>query len=251
MFYENSNRSCGISRPASIVGLFFLYSRSLFASIVGLFCLYARKSNSSLKCILLASSRFRGLALMDTDLWKRTCEIDSFRTISCGNSNYTRDCSKFQFHTRLFEKNRFRKFVSESRRVMGSRGKNVRVPCDWLFWTPILLAFRTQQGPTRRRLLLTLLTPVVEGKLPLLLIYYRLIPISGWRVIEPPGNPHLQGSFQTTNTKETLTATFLLHVSKSSDAVKTKSCGLEDTAQERPKKEQNPNQQLAKPNTIR
>ena len=65
-------------------------------------------------------------------------------------------------------------------------------------------------------------------------------------VIEPPPHPHLQGSFQTTNTKETLTATFLLHVSKSSDAVKTKSCGLEDTAQERPKKEQNPNQQLAK-----
>jgi hypothetical protein len=34
------------------------------------------------------------------------------------------------------------------------------------------------------------------------------------------------------------------------DAVKTKSCGLRGTAQKRPKKEQNPNQQLAKPNTI-
>ena len=32
--------------------------------------------------------------------------------------------------------------------------QHVRVPCDWLFWTPIPLAFRTQQGPTRRRLLL-------------------------------------------------------------------------------------------------
>jgi hypothetical protein len=32
----------------------------------------------------LTSCRFRGLALMDTDLRKRTCEIDYFRTISCG-----------------------------------------------------------------------------------------------------------------------------------------------------------------------
>jgi len=38
---------------------------------------------------------------------------------------------------------------------MGSRGKHVRVPCDRLFWTPIPLAFRTQQGLTWRRLLLT------------------------------------------------------------------------------------------------
>jgi hypothetical protein len=52
---------------------------------------------------------------------------------------------------------------------------------------------------------------VVRGVLPLLLIYYRLIPISGWRVIEPPGHPHLPGSFQTTNKKEPFTATFLTH----------------------------------------
>jgi hypothetical protein len=32
----------------------------------------------------LASCWLRGLALMDTDLWKRTCEIDYFRTISYG-----------------------------------------------------------------------------------------------------------------------------------------------------------------------
>ena len=62
---------------------------------------------------------------------------------------------------------------------------------------------------------------------------------------------NLQVSFHTTNTKETLTAIMLLHVSKSSDAVKTKSCGLEDTAQKRPNKEQNPNQQLANPNTVK
>ena len=43
---------------------------------------------------------------------------------------------------------------------------------------------------------------------------------------------------------------FLLHVSKSSDAVKTKSCGLKDNAQKRPKKEQNPNQQLATFHTL-
>ena len=84
------------------------------------------------------------------------------------------------------------------------------------------------------------IVPLVEGELPLLLIYYRVIPPMGWRVIEPPGNPHLQVSFQTTNTKETLTAIFLLLVSKSSDAVKTKSCGLEDTAQNRPKKNKTP-----------
>jgi hypothetical protein len=74
------------------------------------------------------------------------------------------------------------------------------------------------------------IVPVVEGEIPLLLIYYRLSPMSGWRVIESYGHPHLQGSFQTTNTKETLTATFLLHVRRSSDAVKKKLCGLEDTA---------------------
>jgi hypothetical protein len=39
--------------------------------------------------------------------------------------------------------------------VIGSRGKNVRVSCGLLFWTPIPLAFLTLQGPTRRRLLLT------------------------------------------------------------------------------------------------
>jgi len=43
----------------------------------------------------LASSRLRGLALMNTDLWKQTCEIDYFRTISCvRNSDSTRDCSR-------------------------------------------------------------------------------------------------------------------------------------------------------------
>ena len=100
------------------------------------------------------------------------------------------------------------------------------------------------------------IVPVVEGELTLLLIYYRLSPMKGWRVIEPPGHHPLQGSFQTTNTKETLTATFLLHVSKSSDAVKTKSCGIEDTAQKRPKKDtaqkrpKNPNQQLATFHTL-
>jgi hypothetical protein len=36
----------------------------------------------------------------------------------------------------------------------------------------------------------------------------------GWRVIEPPGHPHLQGSFQTTNIKEALTDTFLLDTHK-------------------------------------
>ena len=50
--------------------------------------------------------------------------------------------------------------------------------------------------------------------------------------------------FQTANPKETLTATFLLHVSKSSDAVKTKSCGLRTPHKRDPKKEQNPSQQL-------
>jgi lipopolysaccharide assembly outer membrane protein LptD (OstA) len=74
--------------------------------------------------------------------------------------------------------------------------------------------------------------------------------MTGWRVIEPPGRHPLQGSFQTTNTEETLKATFLLHVSKSSDAVKTKSCGIEDTAQKRTKKEQNPNLQLATFHTL-
>jgi hypothetical protein len=76
--------------------------------------------------------------------------------------------------------------------------------------------------------------------------------MQGWRIIEQPGHPHLQGSFQTTNTKETLTATFLLQVSKSSDAVKKKSCGLEDTAQKRPKKEQTPtnNWPWANPNKV-
>ena len=31
------------------------------------------------------------------------------------------------------------------------------------------------------------IVPVVEGELPLLLIYYRVSPILGWRVIEQPG----------------------------------------------------------------
>ena len=33
--------------------------------------------------------------------------------------------------------------------------KNVRVPCYRLFRTTIPLVFRTEQGPTRRRMLLT------------------------------------------------------------------------------------------------
>ena len=94
------------------------------------------------------------------------------------------------------------------------------------------------------------IVPVVEGELTLLLIYYRLSPMTGWRVIEPPGHHPLQGSSQTMNTQETLTSSFLLHVSKSSDAVKTKSCGIEDTAQKRPKKEQTPNQQLTTFHTL-
>jgi hypothetical protein len=64
-------------------------------------------------------------------------------------------------------------------------------------------------------------------------------------VIEPQGtppHPHLQGSFQTTNTKETLTATFLLHVSKSSDAVKDEIVRPRGHAQKnRTQKDQNPN----------
>ena len=36
--------------------------------------------------------------------------------------------------------------------------------CDRLFWTPIQLAFRTQQGPTRRRLLLTVPTNYAIGR---------------------------------------------------------------------------------------
>ena len=57
------------------------------------------------------------------------------------NSDSTRDCSK----TMDF---------ANSLRIYAC------VPCDRLFWTPIPLAFRTQQGLTRRRLLLT--HPLVE-----------------------------------------------------------------------------------------
>ena len=100
----------------------------------------------------LASSRLRGLALMETDLWKRTCEIDYFRTISCGIA--IPKLSEMQIPHEIVRKVLMWQILSEFRRVIGSRGKNVRVPYGRLFWTPIPLAFRTQQGPTRRRLLL-------------------------------------------------------------------------------------------------
>ena len=166
---------------------------------------------------------------MDTDLWKRTCGIDYFRTISCVcvYSVFEEDRAFGPIAHEIVRKELISQIPSEFRRVMSSRGKNVRVLCDRLFLDPVSAGLpHTQQGPTRRRLLLThplLEVPVsvVEGELPLLLIYhdYRLSPIAGWRVIEPPGHPHLQVSFHTTNTKETLTAIILLHVSKSSDAV--------------------------------
>jgi hypothetical protein len=75
------------------------------------------------------------------------------------------------------------------------------------------------------------LMPVVERRLPLLLIYYRLNPMLGCRVVEPPGHPPLQGSFQTTNMKETPVETFLLPVSKSSGAVKPFPPGIDVPAQ--------------------
>jgi hypothetical protein len=132
----------------------------------------------------VASCRFKGLALMDTDLWKRIFEIDYFRTISCG---------------------------IPIPHAMGSFGTRFRWPSahskdrhggDCCSYT------RHWKCPQ--------IVPVVEGELPLLLIYYRLSPMTGWRVIEPPGHHPLQGSSQTMNTQETLTASFLLHVSKSS-----------------------------------
>ena len=107
------------------------------------------------------------------------------------------------------------KSLSEFRRVIGSRGNNVRVSCGRLFWT----RFRWPSAHCKdrhggdccsytRHWKCPQIVPVVEGELPLLLIYYRLSPMLGWRVIEQPGHPSLQVSFQTTNTKETLTATF-------------------------------------------
>ena len=100
----------------------------------------------------LASSRLRILVLTDTNLWKRTYEIDYFRTIWCGIA--IPKLSGIQIPHQIVRKVLISKLRSEFSRVRSSRGKNVRVPCDWLFWTPIPLAFRTQQGPTRRRLLL-------------------------------------------------------------------------------------------------
>jgi hypothetical protein len=92
-----------------------------------------------------------GLALM-ADLCKRTCEIDYFRTISCGIA--IPKLSEMQIPHEIVRKGLIWQILSEFRRVIDSRGKNVRVPCGGLFWTPIPLAFRTQQGPTPRRLLL-------------------------------------------------------------------------------------------------
>ena len=101
----------------------------------------------------LASSRLRILVLTDTNLWKRTYEIDYFRTIWCGIA--IPKLSGIQIPHQIVRKVLISKLRSEFSRVRSSRGKNVRVPCDWLFWTPLPLAFRTQQGPTLRRLLLT------------------------------------------------------------------------------------------------
>ena len=74
----------------------------------------------------LASSRLRGLALMETDLWKRTCEIDYFRTISCGIA--IPKLSEMQIPHEIVRKILIWQSLSEFRRVIGSRGKNVRVP---------------------------------------------------------------------------------------------------------------------------
>jgi len=93
------------------------------------------------------------------------------------NSDSTPDCSK-----RVDFANSFRIYA-----MMGARGKNVRVPCYWLFWTPIPLVFRTQQGrhggdccSHANHWKFTQIVPLVEGELPLLLIYYRLSPLAGW-----------------------------------------------------------------------
>jgi hypothetical protein len=86
---------------------------------------------------------------MDTDLWKRTCGIDYFRTISCVcvYSVFEEDRAFGPIAHEIVRKELISQIPSEFRRVMSSRGKNVRVLCDRLFWTPILLAFCTEQGP--------------------------------------------------------------------------------------------------------
>ena len=72
---------------------------------------------------------------MDTKMWKTNAKSIIFeQSRVVRNSDSTRDCSK----TMDF---------ANSLRIYAC------VPCDWLFWTPIPLAFRTPRT-TRRRLLL-------------------------------------------------------------------------------------------------
>ena len=58
---------------------------------------------------------------MDTDLWKLTCKIDYFRTISCGIAIPM--LSEMQIPHEIVRKGLISRIPSEFRRAIGSRGK--------------------------------------------------------------------------------------------------------------------------------